>query len=122
MRARQIPRLEALKKVEKSRVSDRPVFVVTFDPRLPRLSTILNKHWQTMVQDPHLKEVFPKPPLVSYRRQKNIRETLIRAKVPPRPKREQRKRHGMNKCKKVKCVPGRAFKLHSGGLTISSGA
>ena len=98
------------------------MFVVTFDPRLPRLSTILNKHWQTMVQDPHLKEVFPKPPLVSYRRQKNIRETLIRAKVPPRPKREQRKRHGMNKCKKVKCVPGRAFKLHSGGLTISSGA
>ena len=37
--------------------------VLTYDPRLPRLSTILSKHWQTMVQDPHLKEVFPKPKL-----------------------------------------------------------
>ena len=77
-----------------------------------------------MVQDPHLKEIFPKPPLVSYRRQKNIRETVIRAAVPPPPKREQRKRHGMTKCNKAKCVTcsyvkvGKSIKSNANNFTV----
>ena len=55
-----------------------------------------------MVQDPHLKEVFPKPPLVAYKRQKNIRQTLIRARVPKIPTRPKRKIQGMKKCNR--CV------------------
>ena len=39
--------------------------------------------WRSMIQDPRLKEVFPKPPLVAYKRPKNIRDTSIRSKVPP---------------------------------------
>ena len=44
--------------------------------------------------------MFPDPPLVSYKRQKNIRESIIRAKVAP--SRTQRKQTGMKKC--GKCV------------------
>ena len=34
-------------------------------------------------QDQYLEEVFPEPPLISYKRQRNIRESIIRAKVTP---------------------------------------
>ena len=46
----------------------------------------------------YLKEVFPEPPLISYKRQKNIRETLVRAKVAP--PRQNRVINGMKKCNK----------------------
>ena len=44
-------------------------------------------------------EIFPKPPLVAYKRPKNIKDTLIRSMMPElgavRPKRTQK---GMHKC------------------------
>ena len=46
-----------------------------------------------------MKEVFPAPPLICYRRQRNIHDHLIRAKVPPpAPTRPQRTCAGMKKC------------------------
>ena len=81
-RAKQIPRTEALKKVERAKTSKRPVFVVSYDPRLPSITKIVTRHWRTMHQDPYLADVFPLPPLVAYRRPPNIRDKLIRAKVP----------------------------------------
>ena len=57
-----------------------------------------------MTQDPYLKSVFPLPPMVAYRRAKNLRDKLIKAKVPtPPPLREQRKLFGMKKCNKFTC-------------------
>ena len=40
-KATNIPRSDALKKVMKSKTSDRPVFVISFDPRLPPISNIV---------------------------------------------------------------------------------
>ena len=45
-------------------------------------------------------EVFPAPPLVAYRRQRNIKESLIRAKVAPENNRKKRFERGMRKCGK----------------------
>ena len=81
-KARNVPRIEALKKVPKEKTSSRPVFVMQFDPRLPSIPAIIKRHWRTMTQDPRLKEVFPAPPLVAYKRPQNIKEKLIRSKVP----------------------------------------
>ena len=57
-----------------------------------------------MTQDPYLKQVFPKPPMVAFRRAKNLKDHLIRAKVPPlsqgRPKRIL---NGMTPCNKPVC-------------------
>ena len=97
-KARNIPRAEALKKVVREKNQNRPVFVVTFDPRLPSMTQTVRRHYRTMVQDPYLKEVFPEPPLIAFRRQKNIQEFLIRAKVPPVPSRPKRALPGMKKC------------------------
>ena len=51
-----------------------------------------------MTQDPYLAEVFPEPPLVTYTRPKNIRDLLIRAKLPSKT-RQRRKIPGMKRCK-----------------------
>ena len=98
-RARKIPRKEALKKVERNKnEADRIVFVVLYDPRLPSIPAIVNRHWRVMCQDPYLKKVYPAPPLVAFRRQRNIREKLIRAKVPAPPSRPKRVIPGMKRC------------------------
>ena len=101
-RALKIPRDQALKKVIKNKNSKRPVFAVKYDPRLPLISPITNKHWRSMiVQDEYLKQVFKEPPLTAYKRQKNIKDSIIRAKVSMEPnKRPKRKNPGMKKCGK----------------------
>ena len=38
------------------------------------------------LSSPYMKEVFPEPPLVAYKRQKNVSDFIIRAKVAPPPK------------------------------------
>ena len=79
-KARNIPRKEALKKVEQERTK-RPVFVMQYDPRLPSITNITRRHWRSMVsRDPKLQEVFPDPPLVAYKVAPNLRSKLIRAK------------------------------------------
>jgi hypothetical protein len=117
-RARAIPRDQALRKVLTNKASNRPVFAVTFDPRLPSIPNIQAKHWRSMVgQDTYLAEVFKEPPLTAFRRQKNIRNHLIRALVPniSRPKRNLT---GMNKCgKNCSACPyikeGKSIKINS---------
>ena len=69
-------REEALKYRPKKE-NDRTIFVITFNPTLPSVSQILQKHWRVMTTDPYLKKVFPQPP-----RPKNLKDQLIRAKVP----------------------------------------
>ena len=51
-------------------------------------------------RDQYLAEVFPKPPMTGYRKQRNIKNYLIKSKAP---KRENRELKGMSKCKK-NCV------------------
>ena len=83
--ARSIPRKEALKNTSsRSKQTRRPVLAVTWDPRLPPIPSIQLKHWRSMrSQDTMLAEAFKEPPLTAYRRQKNVRDFLINAKVPP---------------------------------------
>ena len=101
VRAAAIPRDIALQHKTKQHINTRPIFVVTYDPRLPNIPRVVNKHYRAMVaQDEYLKDVFPEPPMVAHRRQKNIREYLIRAKVAPKIGRIQRTKNGMRKCNK----------------------
>ena len=100
-RALDIPRSEAIKRVVKNKKPNRPVFVITYDPRLPSVSKIVQKHYRTMVaSDPHLKEVFPEPPLIAYKHPPNLRNKLIRAKVPKVQSRPRRILKGSKPCNK----------------------
>ena len=102
-RVLKISRKEALKKIEKKK-NDRPVFVLTFNPALPSVSHILQKHWRVMTTDPYLKKVFPSPPMVAFRRTHNLKRKLVKSKVPlPPPKRKKREVPGMKKCNGPNC-------------------
>ena len=57
-KAKAIPRSEALKRVVRPKTSERPVFVVKYDPRLPSVTQIVQKHWRSMVTNPQMAEVF----------------------------------------------------------------
>ena len=85
-----------------------------YDPRFPSLTRIVNKHFRTMIQDPHLKEVFSGGFIIAYKRPKNIRQLLIRSKVPPAQTRPRRSLPGMRRCKGcVTCPfvrPGKTIK------------
>ena len=122
-KARNIPRQEALKKVHRDKASTRPVFVINFDPRLPSIPAIVKKHWRTMVQDPRMKEIFPQPPLVAYKRPPNIKDKLIRAKVPKLTRsRPKRNIPGMKRCLNCGVCPfvieGKTVKSRSNNTTV----
>ena len=73
--------------------------------------------------DPYLKEVFPLPPLVAYKRPSNIKDKLIRSKVPStnnqRPKRIV---PGMTKCNNCPICPfvtvGKTVKSTASGYRV----
>ena len=101
-KARAVPREKALRRMIRKKQKEQkiPIFSIKYDPRLPSISNLQAKHWRSMTfQDQYMKEVFPEPPLTAYRRQKNLKYLLIRARVPP-PLRahSQRKKRGMSKC------------------------
>ena len=50
-------REQALKKVEPSQ-SKKLTMVVTYDPRLPNMSSVVQKHYKTLTSDPQMREVF----------------------------------------------------------------
>jgi hypothetical protein len=104
-KVRKVPREAALQKVNRAKEIKRPVFPVTYDPRLPSVTTLISKHWRSIIsRDKHLKEVFPSPPLIAYKRQPNIRSYLIRAALAKGQQRyPQRNQKGMTKCNKNSC-------------------
>ena len=126
-RARTIPRAQALKRVDKQIQQRRPIHVVTYDPRLPPVQNIHQKYWKGMTEkNPYLREVFPEPPLVAYRRQKNIKYFLIISKIPKNVNRQsKRDKRGMKKCgKQCPACPfvreGKLVKLNKSSWTINS--
>ena len=59
-----------------------------------------------MVKDPYLADVFKEPPLIAYKRAQNIKDKIIRAKVPPlAPLRPRRVLPGMSRCKGCPICP-----------------
>ena len=101
-KAKKIPRKVALFKVRKKVDQKRPVFSIKYDPRMPSIQNIQAKHWRAMVaQNKYLSEVFQKPPLVAFRRQRNLQDILIKSKIPPPIQRYPgREIKGMAKCGK----------------------
>ena len=96
-RAKEMDRQMALKRVEK-KSNDRIVMAVKYHPALPSFSTILKKHWTTMVKEKRLLRIFPKPPMVAYQQHQNSKSMLVRAKISTESR--QRKHNGMKKCNK----------------------
>ena len=100
-KALKLDRNEILKKVIR-KPNDRPIFVTTYHPALPGISSILLKHWKTLTRSTVGLRTFPKPPMVAYRQPANLKKTLVRTNLPP-DKRAQRLLLGSHKCRKSPC-------------------
>ena len=72
--------------------------VVTYHPALSGIGHIMRKHFHVLEAHTRAKEVFQRPPMVSYRNPKTIKQSLVRAKLsaPTASK-------GCFKCKKPRC-------------------
>ena len=105
-KVKKIPRNLALKRVQKKTTqTKRPVYAVTYDPRLPYITALQAKHWRSMAsKNRYLSEVFPNPPLAAFKRQPNIRSMVIRANVSKAKKYPTRYQRGMTKCNTQKCT------------------
>ncbi|CAH1248813.1 Hypp8431 [Branchiostoma lanceolatum] len=82
-RAQDRPRDELLgAKKKKVAPQDRPVLVTTYNLHLPPINSILRKYWNILQLSPITRELFQNPPLIAYRHNKNLRDTLVRAQIP----------------------------------------
>ena len=82
-KVKKLPRNLALKRgTSKSNKTERPVFAVTYDPRLPSITALQAKHWRSMTKkNKYLSVVFPNPQTTAYKRQQNLRSMVIRSAV-----------------------------------------
>ena len=76
-RVRALSRDFTLKKVVKED-SDKLTFVITYDPRLPPIHSVLHKHVRTLMMDADMRETFPDGFQVAFKRHRNVKEFLCR--------------------------------------------
>ena len=56
--------------------------MTAYDPRLPAIPPIQQKHWRSMVnQDQYMRRVFPLPPLTAYKWQQNVKDNVVKARI-----------------------------------------
>ena len=100
-------RSDCLKKVFKHG-KDRIPLVIPYHRSLPQISSSIVKHWKILVDKyPEAKEFMAEPPMVCYTRDKNLRDILVRAVLPPIQRRQPARgcKQGFVKCgKRVDCV------------------
>ena len=86
-RARAVPRLEALQKVERVEGGGgrQHRLITEYDRRSsPALAGVLKSNYEQMVaRDRRLGRTFPNPPRPGFKRGKNVKELLCRARLPP---------------------------------------
>ena len=80
-RAANIPRHETLQPRPPRPPPNRTPLVVTYHLSLFSLARITKKHLPVLHTSAILKQAIPNPPLVAYRRPKNLRDLLVRAKL-----------------------------------------
>ena len=59
------------------------VFTTVYNPHVAGFKRALSKHWDIINDSKHLKAVFPNKPILAFRRNKNLKDTLVRARLKP---------------------------------------
>lgn len=98
-RARRVDRQSALSKTNKPKgTTPQTNLILTYGVNMPRVNNILSRHFNMIRQSERLSAVFPEPPRVVYRREKNLRDILVKAKTSP-----TEKQAGCRPCEKPRC-------------------
>ena len=84
------------------------ILALPFDRRLPDAASILHQHYDLLVQrNPSVKNWMVRAPMVAHLRPANLRDFLVRAKLPPVDRRQGASRGlqpGFKKCGKARCL------------------
>ena len=60
--------------------NNRVPLVITYSNALPNIHSILRKHIKILHQSERLKKIFPDPPIVAFKRDKNLKDILVHKK------------------------------------------
>ena len=102
---------------------------MTYHPRLPRLYYIVNDNMTILHSCYRLRSAIPEPPLIYFRRPRNLSDILVRARLPRTNSSlnvtDPESPHGCSKCNRSRCKtylylkPAQKVKSHSTGLTYT---
>ena len=98
-RAISIPRNELLNKIKTSN-TERLSLTVTYNRTPPDLKRIIDKNWHILQIEPKLKEIFAEPPILAFKRNKNLKDIIGGNKVF-----DNKKILNVKKFNKGKCQP-----------------
>ena len=68
---------------QRDRTEKRIIFSTTYNPRLPNLHQKLQELQPILHASERCKRIFEKPPLVAYRRNRNLSDLLVSRRLPP---------------------------------------
>ena len=77
--------------------------VLTYNPLNPNLMKIIKKNWHILHHSPACKELFPDKPMLAYRRNRNLRDNLVRANLLKPIQTEKDRKIRRNKCVTPNC-------------------
>ena len=98
-RAVSIPRETCLRVKEHQEKTSRTPLVVTYHPLLPSFASITRRHLHILHITERLRTAFPSPPLIAFRRPKNLKDLLVRAQLTS----ARRETPGNFRCGSVRC-------------------
>ena len=94
-----VPKIELRNKIKTSNTEGLPL-TVTYNRTLPDLKTIIDKNWHILQIEPKLTEIFAEPPILAFKRNKNLRDIIGGNKVF-----DNKKILNVKKFNKRKCQP-----------------
>lgn len=59
------------------------VFTTTYNPHLHGFQRALTRNWDIITKSDYLTKIFPRKPTIAFRRNKNLSDTLVRARLKP---------------------------------------
>ena len=101
-KACQSSRTQALKRKNPLKKQNRIPFVVTYNPALPNIASILHTFFPILQTSDSCKEAIPNVPMVSFRKPKNLRNILVRASTSPNTT-HRSKEAGFEPCSTSRC-------------------
>ena len=103
-RVQDLDRIATIQKVPRPE-NTRVVLCLPFDRRLPDVTGMIRHRYKCLVErDPNSLEYLPEPPMLAFSRTNNIRDMLVRAKVPGNARPVRHTRQGFKKCgKRINC-------------------
>ena len=60
-------------------------FITNYRPNGPNVMNIIRKHWPLLHLSEECKQLFPKAPVLAYRRNQNLKDILVKANLTPKP-------------------------------------